>query len=115
MRRAATVTLFFMLCLCTAGCEERAYPVVPAVAFQQSLLREAVSFLAELTGRTITLAPDVNAIDDLYVDLPETRGKRLDVILQALIGFIEKEHKRKLTWRTSDSGNIIIESVKEMQ
>ena len=115
MKLPLYVFLVLGLLVGTISCEERIYPPIPMVEFKQTLLRDAMQFLSQQSGISIKLSREVNSIDDLYVDLSPMRGQKLDKVLDAILVFIEKEHKRRLLWKEQKDGSFIVELVKELQ
>lgn len=92
--------------------QEKVYPTVPEVAFQQMLLRESVQFLSQASKCRISISEDVDRINNLYVDLPAMQERPLNVVLDAILAFVEKEHGVFLCWRPNGESGIIIEVAK---
>lgn len=75
-----------------------AFPVIENCWFQQVLLRNAVSDLAGSAGFSILLSNEVNKIDNLAIESPNLSGKRLNVVLDQICGYLNRQYRLHLYW-----------------
>jgi hypothetical protein len=73
------------------------------VYFNQSLLKDAVPYMARIWGTSIVLDSDVASIIDLSVDYSPGREVTLKLALDEILNFIKTKHGVSLRWREQDS------------
>lgn len=79
--------------------------------FTQALLKDCVSFLSQQSGIDIQLSPEVQKIDNLYVDLPLNihTGYTLKTVLSMIIDFVKKQHHLSLYIKENSQQSIVLD------